>query len=142
MGRFHTRILAALVLAGVLVAGASAQGRPGGGPGGKGHGPRLGQHRPPFADFGKGVLSKLDLSEDQKARIKRIAEPRLQELRELHETPMIPSRRMERSKEIVREMQREIEAVLTPEQLEKMRELLREARQKRWRRGGPPPPPQ
>lgn len=87
-------------------------------------------------------MSKLDLSESQKARIKRISEPRLKELRELHETPMIPSRRMERSKEIVREMQREIEGVLTPAQLERMRELLREARQKRWRRGGPPPPPQ
>lgn len=142
MGRFHTRNLAALVFAGVLVAGAPAQGGPGGGTGGRGHGPHWGQQKPPFADFGKGVLSKLDLSEGQKARIQRIAEPRLKELRELHETPMIPSRRMERSREIVREMQREIEGVLTPAQLEKMRALLREARQKRWRRGAPPPPPQ
>lgn len=101
---------------------------------------RDGRNKPPFSDFGKGILSKLDLTPAQREKIKKISEPRLAKLRELHETPMIPTRRHERAKALVREMQQEIQNVLTVEQRERMKEMLKEARKRGPRgRGGPPP---
>ncbi len=113
-------------------------------PGESRQGPRREHRSDPFHRFGQGVLAKLDLSAEQKKRIDVASKPHLQAIRNLSDRPMPPMRRREEIQRHVREMQADIQAILTPEQRTEMKRLLDEARQKmrdRMRRGGPFPPP-
>ena len=78
-------------------------------------------------------LSKaLDLTEDQKAKIKPIIEERRQKMQALRDdTSLSKEQRMEQVKEIFKSSNEQIKALLTPDQQQKFEQLMQEMREHR-----------
>jgi Spy/CpxP family protein refolding chaperone len=104
---------------GPAAAGAGATTRPGagGGAGGPGAG---------MLDRLRDGLQKLELSDEQKQKIKTVFDdmrPKFQQVREQAQGDMQAAR--EKSRELVGELQNKLRTILTPEQQEKLRSIMR-----------------
>jgi Spy/CpxP family protein refolding chaperone len=102
------------------------------------------QGGPPNRKFGKGVLSKLDLSESQRVQIERISKPRIEAIEAIKKKTLSFPERKRQIGEILQVLQTEINAVLTTMQRQQLQKLLDEARRDKWNRRPPigDPPPQ
>lgn len=89
-----------------------------------------------FAKFGKGLLSKIDLSNEQRNQIQEAARPHFNALQEVNRSNAAPAEKQARRREIMRNLQQEVESILTPSQRQRLRELMKENRQKQKGGGG------
>lgn len=136
-------VIAIAALMGLTAVGIKAE-PPEGKPGQRG--PREGRpgHPGMFLDR---MSEDLNLTEEQKTKIKAIMEqqrPQLEALRD--DKTLTPEQRREKHQELREQLRAKIDAVLTPEQLEKAKQRRAEARERiekgrRERQNRPPPPP-
>jgi len=98
------------------------------GPGGPG-GPGAMRGRPGIEQIAKA----LNLTDDQKAKVKDILDSEIKQLKDLHaDTTLSQDDRRAKMKSIREETTAKLKAILTPEQLEKFQKMRRGP-------GGPPP---
>ena len=71
------------------------------------------------------VSKKLELTEDQKAKLKSINEARKSEIQALDNTALTADQRKGKMKELHQKYQAQMQSVLTPEQKEQMNSLTR-----------------
>ena len=82
------------------------------------------------------IAQQLDLTDDQKAKVKPILEARDQKMRDLRgDTSLSPEDRRTKMQAIREETTAQLKAVLTPEQFDKWQKTAQRGR----RPGGPPP---
>jgi len=104
--------------------------------GGQGPAKQAGRAGINFARFGKGLLSKIDLTPDQKQEIMEAARPRIRALNELNKAPGDAKSKQKARAQILRSLQRDIESILTPVQRRQLAQLIREQRLKRQQQRG------
>ena len=77
------------------------------------------------------LSEKLNLSEDQKAKLKPILQDQAQQLRALRDDPSLSPEQKSAKKKIVRELTHDqINSVLTPEQQDKFKQMKQDAMEK------------
>lgn len=77
------------------------------------------------------LSEKLNLTEDQKAKLKPVFEDQAQQLKAVHEdAALTPEQKAAKKKAIHEKMHDQINAVLTPEQQEKFKEMKKEGMEK------------
>jgi len=125
---------AAMLLTGWVFAGQQAPPPQPGGPGG-------GRPRGQRIEERLERLSKaLNLTEDQKEKLKPILQDQAQQMRALREdSSLTPEQRREKARELFKAHREEIAKILTPEQREKWKEMRERREERREHKGGPPP---
>ena len=128
-------IAAAVVFMGVCIV-VAAENAPGAGIHGKAQ-PGQGFQKK-HGEMGMEMYSQLNLTDDQKAKIKEILESRRSQLSALKEdTSLNPEQKREKMKTIMETTDEQINQVLTPEQQQKykeMKEKMRERMKERWQK--------
>jgi len=93
--------------------------------------PQAGPHMPPSVEERMARLSKeLDLSQEQRDKIRPLIEEQVKQLHELREnTNLTPDQRREKAGALMKETHEKIAAVLNPEQKEKLKQHMEQMRE-------------
>ena len=103
--------------------------------------PQAGPHMPPSVEERMARLSKeLDLSQDQKEKIRPLIEEQAKQMHELREnTDLTPDQRREKAGALMKETHDKIAAVLNPEQKERLKQHMEQMREHRAAEHKEPP---
>ncbi|MCM8759923.1 MAG: hypothetical protein NC906_09170 [Candidatus Omnitrophica bacterium] len=89
-------------------------------------------------EMGLGLYERLNLTEEQKAKIREIQKSRREQLSALQQdTTLSQEQKREKMRQIMESTQKQMDEVLTPEQrqqMEKLREEMRERMKQHWKK--------
>ncbi len=133
MRRTKTLTLTACVLSTLTMLGLNALARPQAAaqqPAAPQEAPHMPPGRESVEDRMQRMSKELNLSEEQKEKIRPLMEERVKQLREMREDKnLTPEQRREKARAIMKETHEKIAAVLNPEQREKLKQHMEEMRE-------------